>query len=328
MEPRSTRSIFRFCLLTFGLSWTWWTLRLFPHWRESFLTGIPIARASLSLLDVTPGMFAPWIASLFLRWLDRVPNVPRPLGLNRIWQYYLLSVAVPVVAVILAILVYPLFGAESFAWAGNDPFQWLLSLIPITLLASLTALGEEFGWRGFLLPLLLPLGKGKASLIVGAVWGTWHIPIILSGFTYPGQPIMIAVAVFIPSVILISFWFTELFIRSSESVALAALAHGTLNALSEISSPRHFPGLNPMFANPFGPTIGVIVFILMLFLTRTSRNQKGKVAQGMAPPGGEKRDKRKAFPTATFPRAYCSRMWLDGSTYLNKLELSHGRTVF
>jgi membrane protease YdiL (CAAX protease family) len=213
-------------------------------------------------------MFAPWIASLFLRWLDRVPKLPRPLGLNRNWRYYLLSVAVPVVAVILAIPVYPLFGAGSFTWAGDNPYQVLLSLIPITLLASLTALGEEFGWRGFLLPLLLPLGKGKASLIVGAVWGAWHLPILLSGFTYPGQPVLMAVAVFMPGVILISFWFTELFIRSGESVALAALAHGTLNALSEISSPRHFPGLNPMFANPFGPTIGVIVSILMLFLNR------------------------------------------------------------
>lgn len=63
-------------------------------------------------------------------------------------------------------------------------------------------------------------------------------------------------------------------------------------------------------------------------LTRTSRNQKGKVTQGMAPQGGEKRDKREAFPMATFPRAYCSRMWLDSSSRLNKLELSYERTVF
>ena len=63
-------------------------------------------------------------------------------------------------------------------------------------------------------------------------------------------------------------------------------------------------------------------------LTRTSRNQKGKVAQGVACQRQEKRDKREAFPTATFPRAYCSRMWLDCSTDLEELELSHGRTAF
>jgi hypothetical protein len=36
-------------------------------------------------------------------------------------------------------------------------------------------------------------------------------------------------------------------------------------------------------------------------LTRTSRNQKGKVAQGVACQRQEKRDKREALPTATFP---------------------------
>jgi hypothetical protein len=63
-------------------------------------------------------------------------------------------------------------------------------------------------------------------------------------------------------------------------------------------------------------------------LTRTSRNQKGKVAQGMARQRREKRDKREAFPMATFPRADCSRMWLDSSIHVRKLELSDGRSAF
>jgi hypothetical protein len=65
-----------------------------------------------------------------------------------------------------------------------------------------------------------------------------------------------------------------------------------------------------------------------IYLTRTSRNQKGKVAQGMACQRQEKGEKREAFPTATFPPAYCSRMWLECSIHLQTLELSHGRTAF
>ena len=66
-----------------------------------------------------------------------------------------------------------------------------------------------------------------------------------------------------------------------------------------------------------------------LFLTRTSRNQKGrgKVAQGVTCQRQEKGEKREAYPTATFPRAYCSRMWLECSIHLQRLELSHGRTA-
>ena len=51
------------------------------------------------------------------------------------------------------------------------------------------SLGEEIGWRGFLLPRLMPLGKVKAYIILGIIWGLWHGPIIYAGFNYPGYPI-------------------------------------------------------------------------------------------------------------------------------------------
>ncbi len=60
----------------------------------------------------------------------------------------------------------------------------LLNLVPI--------FGEEFGWRGYLLPKLLPLGERKAYIISGLIWGVWHIPVILMGYNYgidyPGAP--------------------------------------------------------------------------------------------------------------------------------------------
>jgi len=67
----------------------------------------------------------------------------------------------------------------------------LLVLFVITLVTSpiingLFGLGEELGWRGYLLPKLMPLGKFRAYLILGVVWGLWHLPLILIGFTYTG----------------------------------------------------------------------------------------------------------------------------------------------
>jgi len=44
-------------------------------------------------------------------------------------------------------------------------------------------LGEELGWRGFLVPRLSPLGGAAAAVITGVVWGLWHAPVIvLSGW--------------------------------------------------------------------------------------------------------------------------------------------------
>ncbi len=49
--------------------------------------------------------------------------------------------------------------------------------------------GEEFGWRGYLLLRLSPIGGVHAAIITGIVWGLWHAPIIvLNGYNYPGHP--------------------------------------------------------------------------------------------------------------------------------------------
>ena len=57
---------------------------------------------------------------------------------------------------------------------------------------SLATFGEEFGWRGYLLPKLMPLGGRKAMLLIGFIWGVWHWPVIFMGyeygFKYPGYP--------------------------------------------------------------------------------------------------------------------------------------------
>ena len=50
------------------------------------------------------------------------------------------------------------------------------------------AFGEEWGWRGFLLSKLLPLGQWRALGLSGALWGLWHMPVILLGYNYPLHP--------------------------------------------------------------------------------------------------------------------------------------------
>ncbi len=70
------------------------------------------------------------------------------------------------------------------------------------ILAGLTinglfAFGEEYGWRGVLAEELRPLGRARATLLTGVLWGFWHAPIILLGHNYQtewgwGIPAMIA----------------------------------------------------------------------------------------------------------------------------------------
>lgn len=68
--------------------------------------------------------------------------------------------------------------------------QVVQALILGPLINLIFTLGEELGWRGFLLPRLMPLGQWKALIVSGFIWGIWHTPVIAQGHNYPDHPIL------------------------------------------------------------------------------------------------------------------------------------------
>jgi uncharacterized protein len=92
--------------------------------------------------------------------------------------------------------------AAAGKMAGSSAPQPML-LLPIGgfsgLLAGLSvngvfAFAEEYGWRGWLMDELAPLGAVRANLLTGVLWGLWHAPLILMGFNY--EPYRLAGVVF------------------------------------------------------------------------------------------------------------------------------------
>lgn len=49
----------------------------------------------------------------------------------------------------------------------------------LSIAGALLTLGEEFGWRGYLLPCLMPLGQNPAIILSGVIWACWHLPLNL-----------------------------------------------------------------------------------------------------------------------------------------------------
>jgi membrane protease YdiL (CAAX protease family) len=89
---------------------------------------------------------------------------------------------------------------------------------------------KEIGWRGFALPRLQRLyGPLVGSLILGSLWGLWHLPLFLipDWDTPHGSPL--DVALFVIWAVAITVVFTWVFNNTTGSVLLAILAHGSVS---------------------------------------------------------------------------------------------------
>jgi membrane protease YdiL (CAAX protease family) len=106
-------------------------------------------------------------------------------------------------------------------------------------------LGEEFGWRGYLLPRLVrKTALAPALLAVGVIWGIWHWPLLYqSVIAAPGREI----ATILVGVMYMSVVIGIAYLRSG-SLLLAMLMHWHINGMREIAG-QVFPGL-PQGSDP------------------------------------------------------------------------------
>jgi membrane protease YdiL (CAAX protease family) len=253
----TARPIVLFLLLAFGLAW----LFALPLWLGAGL-GSP-----LFTVVAIATMFTPAIAALVMVFLVERPASKaraRALGLwplkpaGRFIRYLAVGLVVPIALVLVALPIGAAFGVYRADLVTFSGFQQLIDTqvaggapsvpLPIGALVALQfvavlfgafinvipALGEELGWRGWLLPRLLPLGTVPALLVSGVIWGLWHAPLVLLGYNYGGVPGWLALTMMVGVSILLGSIFGWLRLRSA-SVWPAALAHGSLNAAAGFS---------------------------------------------------------------------------------------------
>jgi len=124
---------------------------------------------------------------------------------------------------------------------------------------SIFGFGEEWGWRGYLLPHLMPLGKVKAYLLVGVIWGLWHAPLIMVGFNYPGQNPFLAVIMFIGMTTALSIFMNEMTLHFRSSI-LAGWIHGVFNSQAYGIWRMVFTGYNPLIGGMTG-LVGIFILV-------------------------------------------------------------------
>jgi len=211
--------LFHFFAITF--IWTWF-LNL-PRVLSAF--GMLTISSMLNAILGYTSVFGPMAASFYL-----VAKKDGKKGINKIWRRgwnlsfdrkYLLS----------AILLMPANGLLTFLVMGvlNISVPWEYSLpwmlvIPIGLVIWLFgAYPEEFGWRGYALPRLIKFQNPLiASLLLGLIWGVWHLPL---HFIPSTTQYVIPVWEYILQTMALSVMYTWLFQKTNGNLFVASLFH-------------------------------------------------------------------------------------------------------
>jgi membrane protease YdiL (CAAX protease family) len=118
---------------------------------------------------------------------------------------------------------------EQFIQLGPIPFS-------VLGLGLIGALGEEVGWRGFLLPKMISGGIKSPYLFTGLVWASWHLPLITFGGFYRADNALLMGLIYGVGIIAMSYVFSELRVRSG-SVWVAAIVHAAHNFFFEFMIP-------------------------------------------------------------------------------------------
>lgn len=241
-------------------------------------------------------MWAPALGNIFTRIITKEGwhNTYLRPHIKRGWPYWLAAWFLPGVLTLLGMGIFFLLfpqnfdssvtkiqellatqmpGVEINVWAivAVQTFQAML-ISPI--INTLFTFGEEFGWRGYLQPKLMPLGGRKAMLLMGLIWGVWHWPLILMGHNYgldyPGAPFLGPLAMVWFCFVLGVFlgWVT----LKGNSVWPAVIGHSAINGIASLGLLFILGTPNPILGPSPAGIIGGIGFTIVALLIFFSPN--------------------------------------------------------
>jgi membrane protease YdiL (CAAX protease family) len=288
-----------FLLFAFGLAW----LMDLVIFLNGGLEGPGAANSAFLLLLAT--MAAPALGNLLARLITRegwgeLQLRPR---LRRGWPYWAAAwLATPLMTLLGAAVFFALFpayfdsGLTGISKTLAEAAQPAGQAVPVTpavflaiqivgaiilspILNGLFTLGEEFGWRAYLLPKLMPLGRGWALVLTGIIWGIWHWPVIAMGYNYgldySGAPWLglLAMAWF---TIIVGVYLGAL-VLEAKSVWPAVIGHAAVNGIAAIGVVVSIGDPNPLLGPAPVGVIGSLPFTLaaLWILWRSTKLKDG-----------------------------------------------------
>lgn len=216
----------------------------------------------------TPGLVA---LGLQLRFRRSARGLGWGFGGGRYW------VAGYFVPILYALLTYLLVWASPLGdpdWEVLDRLGARWHLLGLgTIQSCLFALGEEIGWRGYLVPRLARIyGFDRTAVLSGLIWAAWHFPLILfAGYT-AGAPAWYSILCFTLMIVGISYFYAWITLRSG-SVWPAVLLHGSHNLYVQGVFDRATVDTGPteFWIGEFGAGLAVVAVVVALLSRRLPR---------------------------------------------------------
>ena len=247
-----TRRIWLFLLITFAMTYAWTIALIWPRTLGRDAASFTTEETLINTALTAALMFFPTIGVLITRLITRegFKNAMLRLNLKGNVRYYLIGWFGPMVLTIIGAVIYFAVCPSEFtltsynAMMATQPMPpaafWAVQgvlMLMAPLLNLIPCFGEEWGWRGYLLPKVAQRMKFlPAVLLTGFIWGIWHAPIIVAGhnygMSYPGYPWwgIIAMCVFC---VVCGTLFSYITLKS-KSCWPAVFAHGALNGTASI----------------------------------------------------------------------------------------------
>lgn len=285
--------------ITFAVKWLYCLAILYPVIRGETLSGVPSMAAQLLTMVV---MFFPALGVVLTRLVTKegFRNCWLRPNLNKNLKYYLLAWFAPGVLTFLGAGVYFLFFPDnldlSFSYfvetleAAGAPMETLP--IPIGLLMAIQCVqglfmapvlncipcfGEEWGWRGYLLPKVSRLLPTVPTLLItGVIWGLWHAPLTIVGHNYgvgyPGFPFA-GIGMMCLFCVTLGIFMSFVTLKTGSCLP-AIIAHGAVNGIAALGIYFTSDGGNPFIGPAPTGIIGMIPFLLMAIFLVVKLTQK------------------------------------------------------
>ena len=202
----NTKRIVIYLLITFIVTYCIEIFIIMP-----FIGSTDINKAILAQMLIPGIMFMPAVGAIATRFLTKekfarsnimvMPNIKGNLKYYGIaWFGFAIMIAV---GAILYFLIFPKqfdsdLGYYKIMLAAQSEREWTVAELRQSMVMQIIAgvvispfvnfvncFGEEWGWRGYLLPKMMKQFKIVPTLLItGVIWGVWHAPLTIMGHNY------------------------------------------------------------------------------------------------------------------------------------------------